>query len=229
MSLDMTHFFSEYERLVAQIDTVFLKVATTHPQEVRCQQGCSDCCHALFDVPLIEAMYLNSKLSSLSDSQKNEVLIEADKYDRKAQVLKKKAFKAVSENVSSQEVLAQVAVERLRCPLLGPMDQCLLYQYRPITCRLYGIPTEIGGKSHSCGLSGFAPGLPYPAVKLEKIQDMLVLLSQQLLETIGSKYDDFRTMLVPVSAALMTDFSEDFFGLASDKDASTQKSGEPHA
>ena len=66
-------------------------------------------------------------------------------------------------------------------------------------------------------------------MKLEKIQDMLVLLSQQLLETIGSKYDDFRTMLVPVSAALMTEFSEDFFGLASDKDASTQKSGEPHA
>ena len=211
MNLDLSQFFTEYEALVAQVDTVFQKVSSNFASEVRCKEGCSDCCHALFDVTLIEAMYLNSKFSALDEVRRNEILIEADKADRKAQLLKRKVSKEAAE-VDHSEILLRTAKERLRCPLLDSGDKCQLYSYRPITCRIYGIPLEIGGKSHTCGLSGFEPGRPYPAVKLERIQDMLLALSNRILDAAGSRYADFRLMHVPVSSALMTVYSDEFFG-----------------
>jgi len=211
MNLDLSQFFTEYEALVAQVDAVFQKVSSNFASEVRCKAGCSDCCHALFDVTLIEAIYLNSKFSELDELRRIEILIEADKADRKAQLLKKKVSKEANE-VEHSEILLRTAKERIRCPLLYSEDKCAIYAYRPITCRIYGIPLDIGGKSHTCGLSGFEPGRPYPAVKLERIQDMLLSLSNRVLDAAGSPYADFRLMHVPVSTALMTVYSDEFFG-----------------
>lgn len=211
MSPDFSEFFKEYESLVAQVDAVFQKVSSNFSAEVKCRQGCSDCCHALFDVTLIEAMYLNAKFAELDEALRNTILIEADKADRKAYRFKRQASKD-AEEVDQSEILLRTAKERLRCPLLDQDDRCSLYASRPITCRIYGIPLEIGGKSHTCGLSGFEPGKSYPAVKLERIQDMLLSLSNRILDHVGSGYDDFRLMHVPVSSALMTVYSGEFFG-----------------
>jgi len=212
MTLDFSPYFTEYESLVAQVDAVFLRVAGNFAAEVKCREGCSDCCHALFDITLVEALYLNSRFSTLGELARNEILVEADKADRKAYILKNKASREASE-VDHSEILLRAAKERIRCPLLDAQDRCRLYASRPITCRIYGIPLEIGGKSHTCGLSGFEPGRSYPAVKLERIQDMLLALSNRVLDALGSRYQDFRLMHVPVSTALMTAYSEDFFGV----------------
>lgn len=212
MNLDFTLFFKEYESLVAQVDAVFEKVAGNFTAEVKCRQGCSDCCHALFDVTLIEALYLNAKFFELDEGRRNAILLEADKADRKAYVLKKKASRDADE-VDHSEILMRTAKERLRCPLLDSDERCSLYAHRPITCRIYGIPLDIGGKSHTCGLSGFEPGRSYPAVKLDRIHDLLLSLSNKVLDCVGSGYTDYRLMYVPVSSALMTVYSEEFFGV----------------
>ena len=212
MNPDFSVFFKEYEALVAQVDAVFQKVAGNFAGEVKCRQGCSDCCHALFDLTLIEAMYLNAKFAELDEARRAAILIEADKADRKAYVFKKKASREAEEGDHS-EILLRTAKERLRCPLLDENDTCALYAHRPVTCRIYGIPLEIGGKSHTCGLSGFEPGRSYPAVNLEPIQDMLLALSNRVLDHVGSAYDDFRLMHVPVSSAIMTVYSDEFFGV----------------
>ena len=219
MNPDFSEFFKEYESLVAQVDAVFQKVSSNFPAEVKCRQGCSDCCHALFDVTLVEAMYLNAKFAELDEDIRNAILIEADKADRKAYRFKRQASKD-AEEVDQSEILLRTAKERLRCPLLDQDDRCSLYASRPVTCRIYGIPLEIGGKSHTCGLSGFEPGKSYPAVKLERIQDMLLSLSNRILDHVGSGYDDFRLMHVPVSTALMTVYSDEFFGIGAGEAAS---------
>lgn len=212
MNFDLAVFFAEYELLVSKVDSVFDRVVTNFPSEVKCAQGCSDCCHAVFDISLIEALYINNKFSQLSDMRRNEILIAADKIDRRAQVLKRNASRE-SGKIDSTQILDRISRERLRCPLLNADDTCALYEFRPITCRLYGIPLEIGGKSHSCGFSGFEPGKQYPAVKIERIQDTLVALSNKVLDSLHSSYHDFRLMHVPVSTALMTVYSEEYFGL----------------
>ena len=211
MNLELAPFFEEYEAVTEQIDGLFRKVSEDFSAEVQCRQGCSDCCYALFDITLVEALYLNKKFSALDEAVRNKVLIAADKADRQAYVLKKK----ISRDAESQphtEILTDVAKERIRCPLLDQDDHCILYAYRPITCRVYGIPLEIGGESHTCGLSNFAPGRSYPAVKLERIQDRLLALSNRVLDALGSPYQDFRVMHVPVSTALMTVYSDEYFG-----------------
>lgn len=217
MDLDLTRYFAEYEALVAQVDAVFQKVTETFSSEVKCKHGCSDCCHALFDITLVEALYLNSKFHGLDEARRSAILLEADKADRKAYRIKKKASRD-AESVEHAEILFKAAQERVRCPLLDEQDACSLYTSRPVTCRMYGIPLEIGGKSHTCGLSGFEPGQPYPAVKVEKIQDRLLAISNQILDDMGSSYAEFRLMHIPVSSALITVFSDEFFGLGADAD-----------
>ncbi|GAB1409417.1 hypothetical protein MASR1M90_05710 [Desulfovibrionales bacterium] len=213
MKLDLLPYFVEYEALVAQIDTLFHNVSENFSKEVRCKEGCSDCCHALFDITLVEALYLNHKFQELGQEERNGILIEADKADRKANILKKKLFKEAEQSAPA-EVLGRVAKERIRCPLLGSGDTCELYAFRPVTCRMYGIPLEIEGASHTCGLSGFVPGQAYPAIKMHRVQDVLLRISNQILDDLGSKYADFRLMHVPVSTALMTVYNDEYFGLS---------------
>lgn len=223
MKFDLSSYFASYEQLVAQVDTVFQKVAQDFPAEVVCKPQCSDCCHALFDLSLLEALYLNTKFQELEEAQRNQILIEADKVDRKAHVLKRKISKA-AEHSDNQEILSRVSQERIRCPLLDDQNHCQLYAYRPLTCRLYGIPLEIQGTAHTCGLSGFKPGQAYPTVKLHRIQDALLDMSHQILDALGTPYADFRYMFVPVSTALMTSYSDAYFGVA----AESLSSAKPH-
>jgi hypothetical protein len=76
-------------------------------------------------------------------------------------------------------------------------------------------------------LSGFEPGRPYPAVKLERIQDMLLSISNRVLDAVGSKYADFRLMHVPVSTAIMTVYSDEFFGADSAQADAPTEQGSP--
>jgi len=106
-----------------------------------------------------------------------------------------------------------MAEERVRCPLLNDDDMCDLYEYRPITCRLYGIPISIGGASHTCGLSAFAEGKQYPTVNLEKIQNKLYEISVELVKEIKSRHVKLADVIVPLSMALLTIYDEEYLGI----------------
>ena len=211
MKVELLPYISEYESFVAKVDAAVLSVAQQFESHVACRLGCSDCCHALFDITFVEAIFLNMHFLELPEAKRTEILIEADKADRKAQVLKRRMYRDFSADPQT-DILSQVAAERIRCPLLNTDNSCTLYQWRPLTCRVYGIPMEIGGKSHTCGLSGFDSGQSYPTIKVEKIQDQLVSLSNQMLVGLGCNYQDFQFMHVPVSTALLTVYNDKFFG-----------------
>jgi Fe-S-cluster containining protein len=167
----------------------------------------------VFDVTLVEAVYLNHHLNtSLSRKQKRPVIRRAEKADRKYYQVKQKLQKMyVGEGKSPEEVFLQLANERVRCPLLNDEEECDLYDKRPITCRVYGIPTSIGGKCHTCEKSAFKEGNAYPTVNLDKMNDRLFALSKELLEEIRSKNLRIHMSLVPPSAALMTTYDEEYF------------------
>ncbi|MCF8138789.1 MAG: YkgJ family cysteine cluster protein, partial [Desulfotignum sp.] len=61
MTLDLKKHFTQYEALVQVVDGIFDRVKQEFPKEVFCREKCSDCCYAIFDMPLIEALYLKSK------------------------------------------------------------------------------------------------------------------------------------------------------------------------
>ncbi len=123
------------------------------------------------------------------------------------------------------EILTTMAKARVRCPFLNEQEECDLYEYRPITCRLYGVPTSIGNTAHTCGMSGFIEGKEYPTVKLDIIQSKLYEISAELVKAIKSKHVKMADMLVPLSMALLTDYNEECLGITTGEKAD-QKQGE---
>jgi Fe-S-cluster containining protein len=174
----------------------------------------------LFDLTLVEALYVNRRFfENIVGSKKVAILEAADKTDRDLYRLKRKKFKSVEAGEKTEEqVLFEMAAERSRCPLLNDRDRCDLYAYRPITCRVYGIPTAIGGRGHTCGLSGFKEGESYPTVNLDPVHAKLHELSREIVATLRSTHIKMGEVLMPLSMALLTVFDESYLGVPKDKD-----------
>lgn len=220
MPVDFTPAFLRYEALAAEADALFAKVAAACPGLMPCAPGCGDCCHALFDMTFIEALYLNHQFNqAFPPGPRRDALLErANRADREHYKLKRKAFRAGEKGVSTREILEDMARERIRCPLLDDDDQCALYAHRPITCRLYGTPMLIGGVTHTCGTTGFEPGGKYPTVMVEKLQDKLMALSQEVVAALPTKQPLMGDLLVPVSLALITDYDDEYLGIVTEED-----------
>ena len=215
MELDLSPYFKKYETLVESSDAVFDRVKKAHADCVKCGEQCADCCFALFDLTLIEALYIHHKFKEkFEGSAKMELVEKANRADRRTYKIKRKAFKAFQAGKNEGEILAELAFERVRCPLLNERDLCDLYEYRPLTCRFYGIPTAIGGAGHTCGKSGFKQGEQYPTVNLDTVHNQLQQISAELLRDIKSKNIKLADLLVPLSSALIMDFDEVFLGIA---------------
>lgn len=218
MDFDFTPYFKKYEVLVAKGDEAFEHVKQAYAECVKCEQKCADCCHALFDLTLIEALYINHKFyQKIKGSQKADLLEKANRADRHIHKIKRQAYRDLQAGKSEDEILAELARERVRCPLLNEADLCDLYDNRPLTCRFYGIPTAIGGRGHTCGKSEFKEGEQYPTVNLDVINNQLQQLSAELIRDLKSRYVKLADMLVPLSMALITLFDEDFLGTGEEK------------
>lgn len=227
--MNLEPYFEKYKALVAQVEAVFEKVQHEYNECVACKAGCADCCHALFDLTLIEAMFIKSQFDKIIPQEaRKEVIDRANDADRKVYKLKRKASKEFQDGRSETEILEEMAVQRVQCPLLDSEDRCELYESRPITCRLYGIPTVIGDKAHTCGISGFKEGTQYPTVKLDAIQRKLYEISFELAQEIKSHYPKLAEVLVPLSMALLTEYDGEYLGIKQDKDENEadEKKGE---
>ena len=212
LDVDLAIYFKKYQDYCQKIDEVFQKMEKDFPDEVKRGNKCTDCCYALFDLSLIEALYLNEKFNALDDDVKNRILIEADKADRKIHKIKRNLFKEHQQGADEKDILSKASREKARCPLLVD-NRCALYDHRPITCRLYGIPMDMGHIAASCSLSGFEQGFSYPTVHMGKVHDTLHAMSEEVAIAINSKYPELRSMLVPVSMCLLTDYSKEYLGV----------------
>ncbi len=207
-------FFEQYEALSASVERAFESVKNQFPDCVKCKPLCSDCCHAVFDLTLIEALYINERFRDKYSGEILNIMMErCNKIDRTLYKLKKSAYKAVESGKGEKEILNEMAETRVRCPMLNDAEMCEIYDFRPLTCKLYGIPTAIGGEGYTCGLSGFEKGEKYPTVNLDKIQNKLLQLSAELAVSIQSKYARLGEMLVPLSMALATVYDAEYLGL----------------
>ena len=213
--MDLTPYFKKYEALVAAADAAFERVKQAHADCVKCAETCADCCFALFDLTLIEALYIQHRFNEkFKGSRKVEFLEKANRADRRIYKIKRKAYQELQTGRNEGEILAEMAFERVRCPLLSEKDLCELYEYRPLTCRFYGIPTAIGGAGHTCGKSGFERGEAYPTVNLDAVHAKLQEISAELLRDIKSKNVKLADLLVPLSSAIVMDFDEVYLGIA---------------
>jgi len=212
--MNLEPYFKQYEALVETADELFNKVSQEYPDEVKCKQGCADCCYALFDLTLIEALYIKHHFKACFEGVEYEKRLEiANKIDRELYKLKRKAYKELEAGREEADILREMAEVKVKCPLLNDQNTCDLYAHRPITCRIYGIPTSIAGEGHTCGLSGFLQGSAYPTVKLDIIQNKLFEISAALVADIQSRYSRMGDMLVPLSMVLLTEYDDVYLGV----------------
>ncbi len=217
MKIDFSPFFDKYEELVKAADEVFKRVSKEHSECVKCEIKCSDCCHALFDLTLIEAIYINHKFKEkITGNAKELVINRANDVDRQIYKIKRQAYKGLEAGSDEQKILARLAQDRARCPFLNDEDSCEMYESRPITCRFYGIPTSIGGAGYTCGISGFVEGEKYPTVNLDIIHGRLQQISADFVKEIKTEYIKLVDLLVPLSMALLTVYDEEYLGIKED-------------
>ncbi|MBW1698512.1 MAG: YkgJ family cysteine cluster protein [Deltaproteobacteria bacterium] len=215
MNINFEPHFRRYEAIVRKAENAFERIRLDYPQSVKCRIGCSDCCRALFDISLIEAIYINYHFKkTIKGSKRDELIEKANIADRRVYKIKRNAYRAASRGASEDDILSAIAQQRVRCPLLNDDEKCDLYEYRPITCRIYGVPTAIRGKGHTCGLSGFSAGEAYPTINMDILYHELYKLSLEMIKDIGSSHVKMADMLIPLSMALLTEYDQEYLGIA---------------
>lgn len=196
--------FREYEQLVASADAAFQKMEREHGDRIRCAKHCVECCHAIFGLFLIESVYLRQLFEELGANEKAAALLRADKADKALAALEK----SLKDCDDPQLQAYALAREKIRCPLLDDKDGCVLYPFRPITCRVYGIPTAIGGRAFVCGQAEFEEGQSYPTFDLDAVYRNLHQLSKELLARAGEADLERADLLVSVSKTLKSSLEE---------------------
>jgi Fe-S-cluster containining protein len=178
--------FGKYLQEVRKADYLFKTIQEKYPSSVRCRIHCCDCCHAVFGVFPIEAAYINYHFNRLDRKLRRDVLRRAEKAED--EMLKAKDRLKVFEDNPKMKVFG-LGKQRVRCPLLQDSEECVLYEKRPIICRIYGVPYSLkqGDKEQAfvCSVSGFQEKVTYPTVKLDKIYQELCQLSKELLTEAG--------------------------------------------
>jgi len=203
--MNYDQLFQRYESLVAKVNQAFQKMQEEYGECIKCKLHCSDCCHAIFGLFLIEAAYIQRHFKELSIKEKRAALLRGKNSEKEHKELEKRLkLHANGHHVTSYSL----SKERIRCPLLNDHQECTLYVYRPITCRVYGIPLVIQGKAHVCGKAGFKKGEFYPSFNLDDAQRELYLLSRELLERAGNKDLENASLLISVSKAIKTPFTD---------------------
>lgn len=212
MKPDFEAVFKKYENLVQEVEQVVEKVGEMYPDKIQCKLGCSECCHALFDLSLVEATYINTKFNEKFEGlERSKLLDKADENERESYRIKRDALRAVRGGKPEAEVLEDLAKMRIACPLLSTEDACEMYEFRPVTCRLYGIPTAVGGKAVSCSKSGFSGGESYPTVHMERIHSKLAELSKEMMSCVRTRTKGLAESLVPMGMALSNVYDAEYF------------------
>ncbi len=164
------------QTIYRELDRIVSDTIVAWPSLVKCKIGCADCCHAVFDVSLVEGQLILEAFRSLDRKKRREITRRAEKA--------MKQWKKITGKANSIEDIGR---ERIRCPFLGRKNICAIYASRPVNCRTYGIPLEIDGKATVCGLSGFKEGESYQTVNMNRLHDRLCELSVELSPEDGRK------------------------------------------
>jgi len=153
-----------YQDLLSEIDVWFEGCLNTAPPgTLACRQGCSACCRGLFDITLLDVFLLKEGFVRLPALTRAQVLARCrprlvELTQRWPQLQHPYLLNALPDD--SWEEMPED--DQIRCPLLGDDDLCLVYPFRPMTCRLHGLPNiDVAGEDFSTDLCTLHPGNPH--------------------------------------------------------------------
>lgn len=197
--------FRSYELLVDKAEAAFQGMQKDHSSCIKCEPHCSDCCHAIFGLFLIEAGYLEEHFDELTNEEKRAALLRCEEAEKSLERLQKMLQAHEGDPQMQAYIMSR---ERIPCPLLNENQDCILYPYRPITCRVYGIPTKVQGKARVCWKAEFKKDERYPVFDLDGVYRDLYFLSTELLKSAGKDDPEKASLLISVSKAITTSLED---------------------
>ncbi|MEI7817131.1 MAG: YkgJ family cysteine cluster protein [Desulfuromonadales bacterium] len=138
----MEELLNQYGVLLGEVDAWFGRCLEQHPDKIACCNGCSECCRGLFDITLLDAMYLRRGFDGLSEPLKTKIAAAASIRLKQLSRLNPAFVEPwLLNRIPEDEWDALMPEEdETPCLLLSEAGGCLVYAYRPMTCRLNGIP-----------------------------------------------------------------------------------------
>lgn len=135
--VDLYPFFADYERAVEDVDVLLVRNGAE--PEHRCGQDNVSCCHELVTMPLVEAVYLSHAINMvLGSSKRQEVITQAAEAGKR---LRRLGYNPDNPELLTASVWQQYSEKRILCPL-SDNGNCLLFDSRPLACRLSDLGDE---------------------------------------------------------------------------------------
>lgn len=137
--VNLVPYFEEYEALAGEVEALFGSPGREPHEFPRCGRDTDACCKHFFHLELIEAAYLSHHLNRELTSEKRldaiQRGVEADRL-----VCRLSPGNASGGGEETETCLPRIAhAPGYRCPL-NLEDKCIAFDFRPITCRIYGTP-----------------------------------------------------------------------------------------
>lgn len=205
----------EYKLILEEIDRWFKRCQQLYPDEIVCSTGCSECCRGLFDITILDAALLNVGFGGLTDDVRLRVRMQAEERLRAIQSSWPEFRQPFILNYRPEEEREMLLASdnETPCVLLDDSGRCLLYDYRPMTCRLHGLPlTDVSGKlmeSEWC-TKNFPEGDPLRFIGLRGEFEQLFYHEAELgraytAELLGKAVSELDTV---IPTALLINFNE---------------------
>lgn len=190
--------------------SLFLRIVSEHfsaaaaKHSAKCRAGCHLCCSTgLFSISLLDALSLHENLKRVPANVRKRIVAQAneqlDILEQKNIFSRKKPF---LHSAASRNALARKS-SGMRCPAQGDDNQCLLYEHRPLLCRIFG--PAVRGSRHSVLLTGcgfFSRDIPeadFPILSFYKDED---ILQKALFSSAGRKRVTDVSTIIPAALAL---------------------------
>lgn len=147
----MQDVLRQYKALLETIDTWFKGAQLQFSQEMQCGHGCSGCCRGVFDVTLLDASLVSYGYQQLTPEQRDTIKNQASERLRELHQ-RWPGFESpyILNGMPDSEWTVMPEDDETPCPFLDDRGLCLVYAYRPMTCRLHGLPNiDDSGESFS--------------------------------------------------------------------------------
>jgi len=199
----MPDWMSEYHRVSAAYEEEFRRNRQLHGTRIRCERGCSECCHQLFQITELEAVEISRGVRSLPPEQAEVLRARADAY-----LSARKVLTGAPDEPEAWGSLPPPG-SRLACPALDE-GACAIYPHRPLICRKFGIPLwnpDRPGRVYACALN-FREGDEIADGQLIQIQTALHV-DWKGVQAAYSRAGQWRDPdALTVARAIVEDFSE---------------------
>ena len=145
------------DELMERTEAALASAATRAGERLACHPGCTACCHGAFAISTLDVLRLRRGMAEteerapelaerLKERARAWIAEHADEFpgDAKSGLL--------GESEEDEEAFEEFANDA-PCPALNPeTGHCDIYEARPMTCRLFGLPVLMEGGLGCCEL-----------------------------------------------------------------------------